>query len=306
MSKNFKQLSQQNIKSCSICGSLGTTKTTCPKNPNAINKNYIKHPNLMQKGGLPPGELPPGELPPGELPPGELPPGLDPNTLTNIILGLDKNIDINNFCSSSKEIQKFCNKDSTIKNHLTRNFILLNQGSDIYTNKWYQDLKVIKWAIENGFLDVIKVLVERGYRGFPNDYLPLAAAKGYLDIVKYLLENYLAYGFDQAIVEAAANGHVKLLKYLLSSDYANSPYRSMDLPVPIGIAAEKGYYDIVKILLEHPRIKPTSSDFDYAVAGAAAYEHFDILDLLLKDPRIDPKTFDEETIEILREINYPF
>ena len=42
-------MSQSGSGKCSICGSPGTSKSTCPLNPNAKNPNPSKHP-LLKKG----------------------------------------------------------------------------------------------------------------------------------------------------------------------------------------------------------------------------------------------------------------
>lgn len=39
--------SQYGAGNCSICGSPGTIKVTCPCNPDAVHPNPLKHPNCI-------------------------------------------------------------------------------------------------------------------------------------------------------------------------------------------------------------------------------------------------------------------
>ena len=62
---------------CSLCGSPGTNKTTCPLNPAAVNKNHAKHPNAGKAPakGAPPlkAQVAPPLLPPKAKSPPKVP-----------------------------------------------------------------------------------------------------------------------------------------------------------------------------------------------------------------------------------------
>ena len=50
MNNFLKFFSQSGGGKCSLCGSPGTTKTTCPLNPDATNPNPKKHPLALKSG----------------------------------------------------------------------------------------------------------------------------------------------------------------------------------------------------------------------------------------------------------------
>ena len=50
-SNYYLNFSQRGGGTCSLCGSPGTTKTTCPCNPEAKNPNPKKHPNWVNVCG---------------------------------------------------------------------------------------------------------------------------------------------------------------------------------------------------------------------------------------------------------------
>ena len=70
----FNPISQVGAGNCSLCGSPGTTKATCPLNPNAANPNPAKHP-LAVSALSPPVKVtgkrtapPPTPKPPAPIP----------------------------------------------------------------------------------------------------------------------------------------------------------------------------------------------------------------------------------------------
>ena len=52
-------------------------------------------------------------------------------------------------------------------------------------------------------------------------------------------------------------------------------------------AGEFGYFDIMKLLLSDPRVRPGNMN-NYAIRKAAENGHTEIVKLLLADPRVNP------------------
>ncbi len=59
------------------------------------------------------------------------------------------------------------------------------------------------------------------------------------------------------------------------------------------IASEKGYTEIVKLLLKHPKVNPSINN-NYAILLASQNEHLDVVKLLLQDKRVRRKLSDEK------------
>ena len=81
-------------------------------------------------------------------------------------------------------------------------------------------IKGLRQAAMNGYLEIVKYLVEKGphFRRAQSAPLILAARNGHLNVVKFLVEK----GADvharqgQALKEASKNGHAEIVRYLLS------------------------------------------------------------------------------------------
>lgn len=59
----------------------------------------------------------------------------------------------------------------------------------------------------------------------------------------------------------------------------------------IRIASDKGYLEIVKLLLEDSRVDPSALDNE-AIRYASCGGHTEIVKKLLEDPRVDPSSWD--------------
>ncbi len=63
-------------------------------------------------------------------------------------------------------------------------------------------------------------------------------------------------------------------------------------------ASENGYLEIVKLLLQDPRVDPSDTD-NYAIKIASFKRHLEVVKLLLQDPRVQKKARELEQTEVL-------
>ena len=94
---------------------------------------------------------------------------------------------------------------------------LIKEGADIHIGDDY----VLRWAAQNGHLNVVKYLVKNGADIHAEDDYALryAAYNGHLDVVKYLVKNGadIHAGDDYVLRWAASNGHLDIVKYLVKN-----------------------------------------------------------------------------------------
>jgi len=85
----------------------------------------------------------------------------------------------------------------------------------------------VSQALNNGFLEVIKVLMNFANIRDINRLLSQASGIGNLEVVKYLLDaklNILNNGVNQAILKAPSNGHVDAVITLLKVADRNAKF----------------------------------------------------------------------------------
>ena len=137
----------------------------------------------------------------------------------------------------------------------------------------------LHFAAQEGFLDIIKILIENGANvnslGVVNhSAIRVACRNGHLDVVKYLLEHGAVLddklGNDRAtpLEGAAGQGHLDIVQYLVEKG-ANVNHQDKELDTPIGEAALKGHLDVVKYLLEHGANPALKNDKGYDAAYRA-------------------------------------
>ena len=129
----------------------------------------------------------------------------------------------------------------------------------------------LRLAAENGYMDMVKYLVEKGGDKIGESYskaLCGASGKGHIEIVAFLSEvikkNGITGSGERAMVNAASNGHLNVLKYLV--EHANNIYdchRSV-----IVSAAGKGHLDIIEYLLSVADQQRHVLDDALCIAGA--------------------------------------
>ena len=121
-------------------------------------------------------------------------------------------------------------------------YLVEYRGADIQMDA------ALRRASENGYLEVVKYLVEQGADiHSDNDYpLRAAASYGHLAVVNYLVENEANEILDEVLILAALNGQLEIVKYLVEQGadiHANNDYA-------LQLAASYGNMPVVKYLVE--------------------------------------------------------
>jgi len=180
-----------------------------------------------------------------------------------------------------------------IKYGLTEYFIKYVESGKVDPSA--DDNTAIRWASENGNLNIIKYLIslDKSYGIDPsasvNHAIRIAAFNGHLDIVKYLISLDKSYGIDPsasdntAIRLAAKYGRLDIVKYLMSLDKSYKVDPSADDNYAIRYAAQNGHLDIVKYLIsldKSYKIDPSARDND-AIQLASHRGHLDIVKYLM-------------------------
>ncbi len=182
-------------------------------------------------------------------------------------------------------------------------------------------------ACRLGALEVIKMLVEAGFRRQTQFNLGLIEAGSNYEVAKYLLNNLQAdptfnnyRALDNALIRddkdivllifndprvnqdiwgdkifrwACLNNYVDVVQYLLQ--YTNiNPADNRNCA--IRIASELGQIEIVRLLLQDKRVDPSEID-NYAIRWAAENGHAEVIRLLLQDKRVNPSDNKNQAIQ---------
>ena len=122
--------------------------------------------------------------------------------------------------------------------------MMLSKGADIHAG----DDGALRWASQNGHLEVVKYLIEHGaVIHADDDYaLALASEKGHLDVVRYLIEHEANVHAedDEPLRVASYEGHVEVVKYLVEQGadiHADDDWALRG-------ASQKGHLEVVKYL----------------------------------------------------------
>ncbi len=99
----------------------------------------------------------------------------------------------------------------------------------------------IDCAAGNGYIETIKYLESKGYKG-TDEAINYAARNGHIETIKYL-ESKGYKGNEWAINLAAENGQIETIKYLESQGYKGTDEA-------INNAAKQGQIEIIKYLIE--------------------------------------------------------
>jgi len=117
------------------------------------------------------------------------------------------------------------------------------------TSKDYNS--ILKFASENGFLEIVKLIIELGVKvtADNNCAVKRASVNGHLDVVKYLVKHGadLTANNNFALGLAAKNGHLDVVKYIVSH---GGDVNAQDNYAIIA-ASQSGHLDIVKYLVKH-------------------------------------------------------
>jgi len=139
-----------------------------------------------------------------------------------------------------------------------------------------------------GRTDVVRVLLNDPRVTFPDSNLSLLCIPcrdEYIDILRMLLDDprintkkALQHGFRLSTWQAVANERIEAIRLMIADPRVDPTVEDNDL---IQHACEKGYIEIVQILLSDPRVDPNAG-----LEGAYKKNRTGVLELLLNDPRI--------------------
>jgi ankyrin repeat protein len=143
------------------------------------------------------------------------------------------------------------------------------------SKQWYE---CVKTAVDKSDKDLIKILMKMKFNEISSIYIP--NIENNIQVIELLLAEP---SFDP-------NSNTK---YITENNnmYINTPYTNDDDRYDYNTylivwAAQKGYTEIVKLLLADPRVDPTINN-NNAVRFASEESHVEIVKLLLNDPRVD-------------------
>lgn len=122
--------------------------------------------------------------------------------------------------------------------------------------------------------------------------LVLAARYGHIEILKQLISDnstITQVDYNNAFWAAFDNDHIAIAKFLLEDSLASGdPPRidpSQDSNKALRLASEKGYTEIIKLLLRYDCVDPTVMD-NSPIEMAACYGRLQVVKLLLADERV--------------------
>jgi hypothetical protein len=135
----------------------------------------------------------------------------------------------------------------------------------------------LRWSSYDGYLEVVKYLVENGADIHANNgyALKYASQHGYLEVVKFLVENGadIHVGNDCAL-RCASFGRLDIVKYLVEHGadiHADNDYA-------LKYASQHGYLEVVKFLVENGADIHVGND--YAFRYAFANKHLEVVEYL--------------------------
>lgn len=162
------------------------------------------------------------------------------------------------------------------------------------------DGSAINWAACGGYLDVVKILLEKGaksnicakrpvFLGTGGTPVTMAAGKGHLEVVRYLLENNCDEdsadgipGWDAFII-ACETGKLNIIKYFVEERGINVDRTGSDGVTPLITAAQSQQTAIMEYLVKRgAHIDATDSDGSTALLHAVTKKRVGAVEWLVK------------------------
>jgi len=160
--------------------------------------------------------------------------------------------------------------------------LLIDAGADVTADNNY----AIIWASYKGHLEVVKLLIDAGadVTADDNKAIRWVSQKGHLEIVKLLIDNgadVTAYD-NYAIILASEKGHTEVVKLLIDSvaDDKKLSFVTANNNYAIRLASRYGHTEIVKLLIANGA--DVTDDDNYAIKMASYNGHTEVVDLLKK------------------------
>ena len=161
---------------------------------------------------------------------------------------------------------------------------------------WNEPLRT---ACFKGFTEIVKLLladerIDRSSTG-GSSALRLAISHKHLEIVKLLLKDErVSIDKPYAIFDIITNNDVSMMTLLYEGLGISAGSHSLR------IACERGYTQMVELLLTDPEIDPAEKD-NYAIKVAANNRYIDIVKLLLRCKSVDPSAYSNFALKVAAE-----
>jgi len=158
--------------------------------------------------------------------------------------------------------------------------------------------KALVCLADLNYLEIVDGLIKQGVSPSRthNAAIRRAADKGHAAMVKLLMSDPRVNPADldnYAIQSASVQGHADVVKLLLTDKRVDP---NPGLISPFTLAMRENHLDVVKVLLEDSRVNPAEGNF--ALGYASQYGFVEIVELLLNQPKVDPTSNDNFAIRM--------
>ena len=121
----------------------------------------------------------------------------------------------------------------------------------------------------------------------------------WMDTLKYLsvLDTFQTYAAEHRFVDVDMDKLVTSKPSFAMFVFQHIRDPSLDNNFAIRDASEYGCTEVVRFLLQDPRVDPTARD-NCAIRYASQNGHTEVVRLLLQDPRVDPSALDSRAIRL--------
>ncbi len=181
--------------------------------------------------------------------------------------------------------------DAVDCNHFEIVTCLVEQGADV--NKVSDnDFTPLDYAASVGNLDMLRYLLQRSAHVNKERVPFMAVLYGNLNVVQYYIEEKIEkFNIDEAndfsktlLFVAAENGFADSVDYLLKKG-ANCNKPTFNGDTPLSVAAQKGYFNVVKCLAKSGKteINQLNTEGKTPLFSAVEYGHFDVVKCLIEE-----------------------
>lgn len=196
--------------------------------------------------------------------------------------------DLTNLCNISKEYNVLCAQEYDELWYILFNR-LVNPIPRYADIQEYNQINRTKYRNwREAYLDIRRNLESLNYGSFRN-----AVTNGHIELVKVLIPILEYYIFSEDLRTAIEKGYTDIVRLLLTQTNVDP---SNNLNIGIRRAASKGYTDIVRLLLQDPRVDP-ASEIQEALRQAVDHKHVEVVKLLLQNPRVNPNVYQGAAIK---------
>lgn len=191
---------------------------------------------------------------------------------------IDSNYDLRNILNTASKYEHFELVKALLNYGITPHpydfkFAIRNKNQELINLLWKNDISYYNAglcaAAYLGDIELIEKFLKLGATDH-NSALVSAAEAGNLSMVEMIIK-LGATGYNHALEGSCANNHIKIVKFLLDKGAVDQNDQCLYY------ASKYGYFDIVKLLIDHLHINYTKNSFISALKSAAVSNHIDIV-----------------------------